>query len=63
MMVINEHTPLLRKSKTPLPKFQLGLVLLFMFAEPLSSQYIYPFINQVSLHGSSLVNVLHAVDS
>ena len=47
-MTANENTPLLRKNKTPLPKFQLSLVLLLMFAEPISAQYIFPFINQVS---------------
>jgi len=47
-MAVNENTPLLQKHKTPLPKFQLCLVLLLMFAEPISAQYIYPFINQVS---------------
>lgn len=47
-MTVDENTPLLRKKKTPLPKFQLGLVLLLTFAEPISAYYIFPFINQVS---------------
>ncbi|KAG6333556.1 hypothetical protein ID866_5531 [Astraeus odoratus] len=53
-MTVDENTPLIpenskTKAKTPLPKIQLSLVLLVLFAEPLSSQYIFPFINQVSL--------------
>ena len=35
------------KKVTPLPKLQIGIVLLFQLAEPISSQSIYPFINQV----------------
>ncbi|KIM54845.1 hypothetical protein SCLCIDRAFT_1221664 [Scleroderma citrinum Foug A] len=46
-MTTNENTPLLRKNKTPLPKFQLSLVLLLVLAEPISAQYIFPFINQL----------------
>lgn len=46
-MTVDENTPLLRKKKTPLPKFQLGLVLLLTFAEPISAYYIFPFINQL----------------
>ena len=32
---------------TPLPKLQLTILLLIQIAEPVSSQVIYPFINQV----------------
>lgn len=32
--------------RTPLPKFQLGLVMLIQFAEPITALVIYPFINQ-----------------
>ncbi|KAI6145800.1 MFS general substrate transporter [Pisolithus tinctorius] len=50
-MATDESTPLLEnsqaKAKTPLPKTQLGLVLFVLATEPMSSQYIYPFINQL----------------
>jgi hypothetical protein len=32
--------------RSPLPKFQLSLVLLIQFAEPITALVIYPFINQ-----------------
>jgi hypothetical protein len=35
------------KVPTPLPKLQLGILLFFQMAEPITSQCIYPFINQV----------------
>ncbi|KAG6333557.1 hypothetical protein ID866_5532 [Astraeus odoratus] len=51
----DENTPLLPENSdpklrkaTPLPKFQLGIVLLTLLAEPVSATYIFPFINQVS---------------
>ena len=47
-MTVHETTPLIHKKKTPLPKLQFGLVLLLMFSEPISGQYIFPFVNQVS---------------
>ena len=34
------------KLRTPLPKFQLLLVCLIQFAEPLTASVIYPFVNQ-----------------
>ncbi|KAI6099650.1 major facilitator superfamily domain-containing protein [Pisolithus sp. B1] len=50
-MAIDGSTPLLEnsqaKTKTPLPKIQLGLTLFVLFSEPMSSQYIFPFINQL----------------
>ncbi|KAI6115686.1 major facilitator superfamily domain-containing protein [Pisolithus croceorrhizus] len=50
-MVVDESTPLLEnsqaKAKTPLPKTQLGLTLFVLFSEPMSAQYIFPFINQL----------------
>ncbi|KAI6095037.1 MFS general substrate transporter [Pisolithus croceorrhizus] len=50
-MAIDESTPLLEnpqaKTKTPLPKIQLGLTLFVLFSQPMSSQYIFPFINQL----------------
>lgn len=33
---------------TPLPKLQIGILLLALLAEPICSQCIYPFINQVT---------------
>jgi hypothetical protein len=39
----NERT--IRK-RTPLPKFQLFIVSLIQFAEPVTATVIYPFINQ-----------------
>lgn len=47
---INEETPLIitkPKRKTPLPKRQLGIVLLLQLCEPITSQSIYPYINQL----------------
>ncbi|KAI0784497.1 major facilitator superfamily domain-containing protein [Abortiporus biennis] len=48
----NEQTRLLSPSKkgkgpTPLPKMQLGILMLLQLAEPMTSQCIYPFINQL----------------
>jgi hypothetical protein len=34
------------EERTPLPKFQLFLVLLIQFAEPITASVIYPFVNQ-----------------
>jgi hypothetical protein len=31
---------------TPLPKFQLFIILLIQFAEPVTALVIYPFVNQ-----------------
>ncbi|KZP16700.1 MFS general substrate transporter [Athelia psychrophila] len=43
-----EGTPLLRKkTATPLPKFQLFILLWVQLAEPITSQVIYPFINKL----------------
>ena len=47
----DERAPLLGgKSKTPLPWGQMILVFVALVAEPISSVYILPFINQVSQH-------------
>lgn len=48
----DEETPLLeqkrhQKSPTPLPKLQIGIVLLLQLCEPLCSMSIYPYINEV----------------
>ncbi|KAJ6577996.1 major facilitator superfamily domain-containing protein [Mycena capillaripes] len=46
-MTLSESTPLLAPQKpTPLPKFQLFILLWVQLAEPLTSQVIYPFINK-----------------
>ncbi|KAF8218231.1 major facilitator superfamily domain-containing protein [Mycena galopus ATCC 62051] len=46
-MSFSESTPLLALRKpTPLPKFQLFILLWVQLAEPLTSQVIYPFINK-----------------
>lgn len=37
----------LGREATPLPKLQLFLILLVLFAEPITSTVIFPFINQV----------------
>jgi len=47
---VDEETPLLRvqpKKRTPLPWFQLIIVLFLQLGEPLTSQVIYPFAPQV----------------
>jgi len=47
----NEETPLLAESAhrkaTPLPKFQIAIVLLLQLCEPITSLSIYPYVNQV----------------
>ncbi|KAF6743819.1 major facilitator superfamily transporter [Ephemerocybe angulata] len=47
----DEETPLLKqqrpKGRTPLPKLQIGIVLLLQVCEPLCSQSIYPYINEL----------------
>jgi hypothetical protein len=40
-----------RNGPTPLPRFQISILLLFQLAEPMSSHVIYPFINQVCCDG------------
>lgn len=53
MMEPQEDTPLLaspaalEEKRTPLPKLQLAIVIFLQISEPLSSQSIYPYINQV----------------
>ncbi|KAF5358825.1 hypothetical protein D9758_008562 [Tetrapyrgos nigripes] len=49
-MIVDEETPLLNKRKpkrTPLPWFQVTIVLFLQLAEPLTSQVIYPFTPQL----------------
>ena len=44
---INAMTTRIHSEKpTPLPKFQIFLVFLIQFAEPLTASVVYPFINQ-----------------
>ncbi|KAH7921308.1 MFS general substrate transporter [Leucogyrophana mollusca] len=50
--IVDEERPLLspRKAKrpsTPLPKLQIGILLIVQLAEPIASMCIYPFINQL----------------
>ncbi|KAJ6468335.1 major facilitator superfamily domain-containing protein [Mycena sanguinolenta] len=47
---INEETALLSKpkrKKTPLPKLQLSVILLVQISEPIASQSILPYVNQL----------------
>ncbi|KAJ7090646.1 major facilitator superfamily transporter [Mycena epipterygia] len=47
---VDEQTPLLSKpavTRTPLPKRQLAIIMLVQICEPLASQSIYPYINQL----------------
>ena len=45
---LDEEAPLLqRKPKTPVPWNHVSLVFVALVAEPVSSAYIFPFINQV----------------
>jgi hypothetical protein len=54
-IVVNERTALLdagqqgQKKATPLPKLQIAILLLALLVEPIASQSIYPYINQVGL--------------
>ena len=41
------------KTPTPLPRLQIFILLLMQLAEPITSQCIYPFINQVCLTTTS----------
>lgn len=51
--VVNERTALLdaghqgQKKATPLPKLQIAILLLALLVEPIASQSIYPYINQL----------------
>lgn len=38
---------------TPLPKLQIGILLFFLLSEPICSQFIYPFITQVTQSSNS----------
>ncbi|KAG2068034.1 MFS transporter [Suillus decipiens] len=48
----NEATPLvteqaLKKPKTPLPKLQIGILMILQLVEPIASMSIFPYINQL----------------
>jgi hypothetical protein len=51
IMNLSESTPLVapHRQPSPLPKFQLFILLWVQLAEPLTSQVIYPFISKVVL--------------
>jgi hypothetical protein len=42
----DEHAIHDSEKPTPLPKFQLSIVYLIQFAEPITALVIYPFVNQ-----------------
>ncbi|KAF8207042.1 major facilitator superfamily transporter [Mycena galopus ATCC 62051] len=47
---VNEQTALLsrpERKRTPLPKLQLSIIMLIQICEPIASQSIYPYINQL----------------
>ena len=53
---LNEQAALLPREQrdavkvpTPLPKLQIAILLLLQLVEPISSQSIYPYINQVRM--------------
>lgn len=56
---VNERTALLdagqqgQKKPTPLPKLQISILLLALLVEPIASQSIYPYINQVRVFAIS----------
>lgn len=47
------------KAPTPLPRLQIFILLLMQLAEPITSNCIYPFINQVSLLIICLLKIAH----
>ena len=62
---VDETQPLLLHSEesdakkvTPLPKLQMSILLLFLLAEPMTSNCIYPFINQVCLPATKVCRPL-----
>ncbi|KAG1748659.1 major facilitator superfamily domain-containing protein [Suillus lakei] len=51
-IIVNETTPLVpakgsKKPRTPLPKFQIGMLIILQLAEPIASTSIFPYINQL----------------
>jgi hypothetical protein len=59
--VVDEQTALLapqsknQRQPTPLPWLQISIVLLLQVCEPITSQSIYPYINQVLLSNERLL--------
>ena len=50
ILVTSETTPLQgprKKPRTPLPKFQIGILLVLQLVEPIAALSIFPYINQV----------------
>ncbi|KAG2075779.1 MFS general substrate transporter [Suillus decipiens] len=50
--ITNETTPLVpaeisKKPKTPLPKLQIGILMILQLVEPIASMSIFPYINQL----------------
>ncbi|OAX34875.1 MFS general substrate transporter [Rhizopogon vinicolor AM-OR11-026] len=50
--IASETTPLvpapaLKKLKTPLPKLQIGILMILQLVEPIASMSIFPYINQL----------------
>ena len=45
-LVHDEHATHDTERPTPLPKFQIFIVFLIQFAEPITGLVIYPFVNQ-----------------
>ncbi|OJA08653.1 hypothetical protein AZE42_05275 [Rhizopogon vesiculosus] len=49
--IASETTPLvpvpaLKKPRTPLPKLQIGVLMILQLVEPMASMSIFPYINQ-----------------
>ena len=44
--VHDEHATDETEKPTPLPKFQIFIILLIQFAEPITGLVVYPFVNQ-----------------
>lgn len=72
MESVHERAPLLRRittlpaprlGATPLPKQQLAAILFLQLSEPVTSQCIYPFIVEVSIHiHESILKLRHISD-
>jgi hypothetical protein len=62
---VNERTSLLdagqqgQRKPTPLPKLQISILLLVQLLEPIASQSIYPYINQVGIFATSKFRFIH----
>jgi hypothetical protein len=61
---VDEETPLISSPagshhRTPLPKLQISIVLFLQLSEPLMSQSIYPYINQVCPLVICIIDMTH----